>query len=155
MASPFSINSSLCRWCLLLIGVVAQEITQVQETDTDICSSSLTTVVSGEQTSSNGIVFAIQSSVDDTVGKNVISMGFHVDSSLMTGDYFTYEVYTLNQEGYYADPNRGESIMSQLSYDFRGVLDVWVPLADGKIYKEDLDVSISNPVSLNCTTIRF
>lgn len=93
-------------------------------------------------------MFAIQSSAEDTVGKNVISMGFHVDSALMTGDSFTYEVYTLNQEGYYADPNRGESIASQLSYDFRGNLDLWSKLADGKIYKEDLDVSISNPVSV-------
>lgn len=119
-----------------------------QDGTNGICNTSLATyVTTEEQTAVHGLVFAIESALTDPVGSNVLSMGFHVSPALMVTGSFQYEVYALDATGYYADPDRGESILSQLSYDYRGVLDSWSLIARGGIYENDLQVSETTPQS--------
>jgi hypothetical protein len=102
------------------------------------CNTTVTTDATGSRTSYSGILFAVQSSATDAFGPTVVSMGFHVDPNLMLSNAFAYEVYALTEEGYYADPNRGDSIMSVLEYDYRVDLGQWTMVAEGSITKDDL-----------------
>lgn len=119
----------------------------LQTNSSGVCSTSLSTYVVTDVTSTNGIVFAVESADTDTVGPTVLSMGFHVDPALMTTNSFQYEVYALNVDGYYADPDRGENILADLGFDYRGQLDAWSLVSSGEIFESDLDVSITTPVS--------
>ena len=140
------------QWFLLLIaGSTAQQNRVMQRSlqasnATTSCDTPLTTNPMGEKTASHGIVFAIESAESDTVGQSVTSMGFQVDTTLMQSSMFQYEVYALIAEGFYADPERGNSIMAELSFDYRGQLDQWSLVASGDIYQDDLQVSSSAPV---------
>lgn len=118
------------------------------DNSTGVCTDPLATYITTDKISTAGIVFAVQSVDTDTVGPTVVSMGFHVDSSLMPGSSFQYEVYALNVDGYYADPDRGDDILSALGFDYRGQLDQWSLVASGDIYQTDLEVGISTPVSV-------
>eukprot|EP00804_Cyclotella_cryptica_P016070 CCRYP_004212-RA/>CCRYP_004212-RA protein AED:0.29 eAED:0.29 QI:149/1/1/1/1/1/4/239/593 len=107
----------------------------------------LSTNPTGQTSSSYGIVFAVQSAESDTVGQSVTSIGFTVDPTLMQSTSFQYEVYALNNEGFYADPDRGESVLSPLTFDYRGQLDQWSQVASGEISRDDLLAPVSTPLS--------
>ena len=141
----YSILTCLYLALLVLSCVYAQD----TETNGIICNTSLSTyVTTEEQTAAHGIVFAVESSLTDPVGTNVLSMGFHVNPALMVTGSFQYEVYALDVTGYYADPDRGENILSELSFDYRGVLESWSLVSSGSVYESDLQLSATTPVSL-------
>lgn len=140
------------QWFLLLVaGSTAQRNRVMQRSlqasdATTTCDTPLTTNPMGNKTASHGIVFAIESAESDTVGQSVTSMGFHVNPELMPSSTFQYEVYALNADGFYADPDRGVNILDELSFDYRGQLNQWSRVASGDIYKDDLQVPSSAPV---------
>jgi hypothetical protein len=139
------------QWLLLLfISVCAfkSPIDRVLQTNTSaLCVTSLSPDITTDKTAAYGIVFAVASATTDTIGTSVLSIGFHVDTSLAQSSDLQYEVYTLNEEGYYADPNRGDSPISTLSFDYRGQLDAWSLVASGGIVEMDLEVVETSAVS--------
>lgn len=151
MAKRSSASSAILQLLVLLFAqgqaIHATVDRLLQTNSSTVCTNPLSTYVVTDQTSSHGIVFAVQSAETDTVGPTVLSMGFHVDPSLMVTSSFQYEVYALNEDGYYADPERGENILSDLGFDYRGQLDAWSLISSGEIFESDLDVSVTTPVS--------
>lgn len=114
---------------------------QLQEEDSTGCSTRIaTSVADNELAASYGIIFTIESAVTDNVGPVVASLGFHVETNFISESFFSYEVYTLNSDGYYADPERTDNLLDELSYDYRGVLDQWSLVSSGQIDKSELRV---------------
>jgi hypothetical protein len=70
----------------------------------------------------------------------VASLGFHVETNFISESFFNYEVYALNSDGYYADPERTDNLLDELSYDYRGVLDQWSLVSSGQVDKSELRV---------------
>ena len=145
MAKSKSIITNLL--CLFLLFTQAKGLRTLQTNTSGICYNELSTYITTDQSIAHGMVFAVKTAASDTVGTNVVSMGFHVEPSLMNSGRYQYEVYALNNEGYYADPNRGESILADLSYDYRGQIGSWTLVANGDVSENELDVSVSTPVS--------
>ena len=95
---------------------------------------------------SYGILFSIRSNENDGDGVWITSLGFHVAldalTSIRSDDETTklvnYEVYALEMEGLYADPNRTEDGNLPLTYDYRGNFSYWKPISNGTVGEGDL-----------------
>jgi hypothetical protein len=96
-----------------------------------------------------GIIFAIQSDDSDDDGLQITSFGFHIDSSAVEkAKSIDYEVYALEEFGYYASPNRDKNapgiVLGSAAgdiFDYRGKLDQWTMIATGEITSIDLEVN--------------
>jgi hypothetical protein len=53
---------------------------------------------------------------------------------------FDFEVYALNSDGYYTDPERTDNPFDELSYDYRGELSEWNMISSGSVSKQDLQI---------------
>ena len=91
---------------------------------------------------SYGIVFPIEASKRDDDGLWITSFGFHLDFTAplsifeLDKDEVLYELYSLKEEGYYADPQRTQGIPD--SFDYRGDFESWDRVASGTIRRRDL-----------------
>jgi len=92
-----------------------------------------------ETTSSYGIVFPITSNDDDDDGLMITTFGFHVNLLDDSSDSTTvnYEVYVLESEDIYADPNRTST--GPVSFDYRGDFSLWNKISTGTIQDKDLN----------------
>jgi hypothetical protein len=102
------------------------------------CSTGLSTAIDGDLAASYGIIFTIESASTDSIGPTVASLGFHVEPSLIMDSSFDFEVYALNSDGYYTDPERTDNPFDELSYDYRGELSEWSMISSGSVSKQDL-----------------
>lgn len=110
------------------------------------CHSSITTDMQYDSfnntTASYGIVFPIETSKRDGDGLWITSLGFHLDFTAplsifeLDKDEVLYELYSLKEEGYYADPRRTQGIPD--SFDYRGDYEFWDIIASGTIRRRDL-----------------
>jgi hypothetical protein len=113
---------------------------QLQTEDSTGCATTLATSANGDLAAAYGILFTVESAVTDNVGPVIASLGFHVETNLMTGSSFNFEVYVLNADGYYADPERPDSPLDELSYGYRGELGDWTMVSSGQVAKTELVV---------------
>lgn len=111
------------------------------------CTNAISTP-GGKLTGAYGVLFAIETAPTDNVGQTVASLGFHVDTNFMTGSFFGYEVYTLNTDGYYADPER--STLNKLLFDYRGEFERWNMISSGQASMQDLQFFDESNVSTKC-----
>jgi hypothetical protein len=124
----------------ILLSDAAAASRELQEDSTG-CSTRIATSVTGELAASYGILFTIESSITDNIGPILASLGFHVETNnFITGSFFNYEVYTLNDDGYYADPERTDNMFDELSFDYRGLMDQWSIISSGQVDKTALRV---------------
>lgn len=92
---------------------------------------------------SYGIIFPVQTNDEDADGVWVTSLGFHIDFNQLVpfssedDGTIDYEVYTLREEGYYADPDRNSDGTPQ-DYDYRGNFTQWKLVASGTVSKSFL-----------------
>ena len=111
------------------------------------CHSSITTDMQYDSFFSNtmtsyGIVFPIEASKRDDDGLWITSFGFHLDFAVplsifdLDKDEVLYELYSLKEEGYYADPQRTQGVPN--SFDYRGDFEFWDRIASGTIRQRDL-----------------
>lgn len=116
------------------------------------CHISVTTDYTAEvPIAGKGILFSIQSNDMDEDGLTITSFGFYLDRSVVLTEpgYVEYEVYVLNEEGYYASPERDASNPSDISltavdpYDYRGNMTVFTLIASGQIYDIDLTPGVN------------
>ena len=97
-----------------------------------------------ETSASYGIIFPIQTNELDQDGVWITSLGFHVDFNALVPHsdqdegIIDYQVYTLINDGYYADPNRIRSDGTPVEYDYRGNFTYWRSVASGTISKSFL-----------------
>ena len=97
-----------------------------------------------QTSASYGIIFPIQSNELDGDGIWITSLGFYIDFDALVPhmdqeeDIIDYQVYTLINEGYYADPNRIRSDGTPIEYDYRGNFTYWMSIASGTISKSFL-----------------
>jgi len=104
-----------------------------------------------ETSTSYGILFPVQTSVNDNNGLWITSLGFYIDfnmlvsSNNMNDETINYKMYTLIEEGYYADPNRTRSDGTPIDYDYRGNFTYWQIIAAGAISKSFLSFLDSKP----------
>ncbi|KAL7554694.1 hypothetical protein ACHAWF_018226 [Thalassiosira exigua] len=105
---------------------------------------------------SYGMLVPVRSRPSDANGVVVTSLGFHVDFTSLpapqslpwfdgsdpsadSGRKANYEVYALNDEGWYADPNRpARGAVDSLTFDHRGDFDRWTRIANGTVREADL-----------------
>jgi hypothetical protein len=107
-----------------------------------------------ETDASYGIVFPVQTNAEDDDGIWITSLGFHIDFSHFVPNLensgameIDYQVYTLIDGGYYADPNRsGETPQD---YDYRGNFTYWKIVASGTISESFLSFYSSNSENFN------
>jgi hypothetical protein len=107
---------------------------------------------SNETVTSYGIVFPVQTNAGDDDGILITSLGFHIDFSQFTPNLeneesaieIDYQVYTLIDGGYYADPNRVTSDKTPQDYDYRGNFTYWKVVASGTISESFLSFYSSN-----------
>jgi len=88
-------------------------------------------------TQGDGIVFAMKSKEDDDNGVKITSFAFNVPAA--QSQLVEFQVYSLKEEGYYADPIR-DTFNEGVSYDHRGQLqmDLWEMISSGTIQGSDL-----------------
>jgi len=116
------------------------------------CHLNAATAAVQKTISGRGIVFAIQSNVENLEGLTVTSFGIHVDRNAVNEGGLGFEVYALKDDrpegnGYYANPIRNENntgeIVGTPAYDYRGYLENWDLISKGVIYEENLQQSIT------------
>lgn len=106
----------------------------------DTCSLALNTVpTTSVLTQGNGLVFAMKSSDNDSIGVKISSFGFHVP--LAMSQIVEFQVYALEKEGYYADPQRDPNTYEGDQYDYRGQISYWEMISSGSIQSSDLIAS--------------
>ena len=81
----------------------------------------------------------------------ITSFGFYLDRSVVLAEpgYVDYEVYALNEPGYYTSPERDASNPSEISanavdrYDYRGNLTAFTMIASGQIFEVNLEQGLN------------
>ncbi|KAL3790574.1 hypothetical protein HJC23_008780 [Cyclotella cryptica] len=100
-----------------------------------------------QTSASYGIIFPVQSKDEDHDGVWITSLAFYVDFNqvlAVDGDdgiddtTINYQVYTLVNEGFYADPHRNRLDGAPKDYDYRGNFSYWKIAASGTISKSFL-----------------
>lgn len=93
-------------------------------------------IFSNETSSTYGMLFSLESHVEDYDGVYISSIGIHVDFDSIPPSnegVVGYEVYSLVIDGHYADTNR----TSQLTFDYRGDFSFWEKISQGTITLDD------------------
>jgi hypothetical protein len=130
MTSPSSYIDTTSHGCHRLISTDKEYIDFVNET-----------------TASYGIIFPIQTDEEDADGVWITSFGFYIDFKQFiptvndadaTESTINYQVYTMLNEGFYANPNRTKSDGMPQEYDYRGNFSYWKSVASGTISKRYL-----------------
>mmetsp|Transcript_25425 Transcript_25425/g.53204 ORF Transcript_25425/g.53204 Transcript_25425/m.53204 type:complete len:816 (+) Transcript_25425:366-2813(+) len=128
-----------------------------------ISSDSKYDEIGDDKSVSYGVLFSIRSDKDDSDGVWITSFGFHVamdnNQELNKGGAqatdIVFEVYALEKEGLYADPNRtDDGSGTPIMFDYRGNFSYWERISNGTVAEGDLTYSYTHhAVDINNNTM--